>query len=71
MNISESYDVRSFMEEIKHLIEIDRYGKNVKRKNDSKLLEWENGQLKLIKRNEWTGSKYVILVCYGEFKGGN
>lgn len=32
INISESYDVRGFMDEVKHLIEIDKY-KNVKRKN--------------------------------------
>ena len=51
MNISQSYDTRSFMEEFKHLIEIDRYNKNIKRKNDSSLVDWENGQLKLIKKN--------------------
>lgn len=50
MNISESYDARSFMDEVKHLIEIDRY-KNTKRKNDTSLVEWENSQLKLIKKN--------------------
>lgn len=39
MNISESYDVRSFMDEVKHIIEIERYN-DVKRKNDSKLIDW-------------------------------
>ena len=70
MNISESYDARSFMDEVKHLIEIDRY-KNTKRKNDSSLVDWENSQLKLIKRNEWTTESYVILVFYGEFAQEN
>jgi hypothetical protein len=50
MNTSESYDVRSFMEEVKHLVEVDKY-KNVKRKNDSGLVDWENNQLRLIKKN--------------------
>lgn len=70
MNTSESYDVRGFMEEVKHLVEVDRY-RNVKRKNDSSLVEWENSQLRLIKKNEWTEGKFVILVFYGEFKGSN
>lgn len=38
------------MEEVKHLIEVDRF-RGMKRKNDSKIVEWENNQLKLIKRN--------------------
>lgn len=39
MNISESYDVRSLVGEVKHLVQIDKY-KKVKRKNDTKLVEW-------------------------------
>lgn len=54
------------MDEVKHLIEIDKY-KNTKRKNDSSLVEWENSQLKMIKKNEWTVDSYVILAFYGEF----
>jgi hypothetical protein len=70
MNISESYDARGFMDEVKHLIEIEKF-KNVKRKEDANLVEWENNQLKLIKRNEWTDEKFVILVFYGEYKENN
>jgi len=39
MNISESYDVRSTINEVKHIIELERY-KKVPRKNDSKIVEW-------------------------------
>jgi hypothetical protein len=70
MNISESYDVKNLMTEVKHIIEVERYRK-VARKNDSKIVEWENSQVKLIRKNEWTDSKYVILVTYGEFSDNN
>lgn len=66
MNISETFDVRHLLGEVKHLIEIERY-KSTTRKNDSKIVEWENSQIALMRKNEWTGSKFTILVFYGEY----
>lgn len=66
MNISETYDVRHSLEEIKYLVELERY-KMKTRKNDSDLVKWENQQLKIMKKNQWTGQKFVVLVFYGEF----
>ena len=50
MNISETYDVRNTMEEVKYLIELERY-KMKKRKNDTDMVQWENKQLELLKDN--------------------
>lgn len=66
MNISESYDIRNSMEEVKYLIELERY-RMKKRKNDSELVRWEDEQIKLMRKGEWTNSKFVVLVFYGEF----
>ena len=39
MNISETYDARNALEEVKYLIELSRF-KMKNRKNDSKIVEW-------------------------------
>jgi hypothetical protein len=54
------------MEEIKYLVELERY-KMKKRKNDSTMVKWEDQQLELMRDNQWIGSKFVVLVFYGEF----
>lgn len=50
INISETFDIRNSMEEVKLLIEMEKYGMK-KRKNDSGMVGWENEQIKVIRRN--------------------
>ena len=38
-----------------------------KRKNDSDMVRWEDEQVKLMRKGQWTNSKFVVLVFYGEF----
>ena len=64
MNISQTYDVRGTMQEVKYLIELQRY-KMRKRKNDSSLVQWQDRQLQLMKYDDWIGHKFVVLVFYG------
>ena len=52
------------MQEVKYLIELERY-KMKKRKNDSDLVRWEDEQIKMMRKDEWIGSKFVVLVFYG------
>lgn len=66
MNISETYDVRSSFEEVKYLIELERYNMK-KRKNDSDIVKWENQQIKLMKEDDLIGHQYVVIAVYGEF----
>ena len=50
MNISQTYDIGSSMEEVKYLIQLDRF-KMKNNKTDKDLVRWENQQLELIKKN--------------------
>ena len=70
MNISESHAIRSISDEFKHLVELSQF-KKARRTNQTEMHEWEDNQVKLIKRNRWENENFVTLFFYGEFKEGN
>lgn len=67
INISETYDIHSTMDEVKLLIDMEKYGAKRRRKNDTDMVNWENEQVNIIRRNQWIGSRFIVVVAYGEF----
>ena len=39
----------------------------MERVNDTKKLEWQNGQLKLIEQDNWENQKFIFVFIYSTF----
>jgi hypothetical protein len=66
VNISEAYQSYNYIEEFSHLLELHNYPlRNIPRKNDSKIVAWENKQIEEIKKGTFD-SKYTFVIIYGK-----
>jgi hypothetical protein len=65
VNISEAYQSYNYLDEFSHLLELHKYPlSGIPRKNDSKIVAWENKQIEEIKKGKFD-SKYTFVIIYG------